>query len=290
MSSKYYIQLGADVTQFQKGIERAQKDLQKFGKKMQGIGKSMSTYVTAPLAGIAALSVSAWDKQAQAIAQVEAGLKSTGNMVGFTSQELQKMASELQNNSLFGDEEILQKVTAQMLTFTNVTGDAFSGAQQAVLDLSARLGTDLQSSALMVGKALNDPVQGITAMSRAGVQFSEDQKQLIKSLVETGNRAEAQRIILAELETQYGGSAKAAAEVGAGPMIQLKNSIGDLTEEFGKIITEALSPFIDFLKEMVVRFQNVDESTKKWIVVIGGLAAAIGPVIAVIGTDRKSVV
>jgi hypothetical protein len=66
-------------------------------------------------------------------------------------------------------------------------------------------------------------------------------------------------------------------------MIQLKNSISDLTEEFGKIITEALRPFIDFLNEMVVRFENVDESTKKWIVILGGLAAAIGPVTWAIG-------
>jgi hypothetical protein len=114
-------------------------------------------------------------------------------------------------------------------------------------------------------------------MGRVGIQFDESQQQLIKSLAASGNLMEAQNVILAELERQYGGSAEAAV-VGAGKIIQLKNSMGDLMEEFGRIIMDAISPFIDRLKEMVTWFQGLSEETKKTIVVIAAIAAAIGPV------------
>ena len=277
------IKLSLDTQAFSSGIKNAERQLGQFGKKMSNIGKSMSTYLTLPIAALGTASVMAFDKQSKAVAQMEAGLKSTGGTVGYTSEQLQKMASDLQNNTLFGDEEILQSATAQLLTFTNITGQQFDLAQKSAADLATRLDGDLKSASIMLGKALNDPIKGLSAMGRAGVQFSEEQKEVIKSLWETGHQAEAQSMILAELEKQYGGSAEAAAAAGMGPLKQLQNSLGDLSEEFGKIISEALIPIVDKLKIAVAWFQGLDDSTKRLITVFAGIAAAIGPVIFMIG-------
>jgi phage-related minor tail protein len=271
--------VSADIRNFSTGMQNAQRELEKVSKSMRKIGQNMSLYVTAPLTAMAYKSLEAWDQQEKAMAQVEAGLRSTGNQVGITADEFAKLASEMQNNSLFGDEEILQGVTAQLLTFTNILGDEFKQAQQASVDLASRLGGDLQSASIMLGKALNDPVANLSAMSRAGVQFSEDQSTLIKQLWATGNQAQAQSLILEELEKQYGGSAAAAAAAGTGPIKQLGMAIGDLSEEFGKIIGEAIMPLVDWLKGLVHRFQELDPGTKKIIAVMAGLAAAIGPVL-----------
>ena len=277
------IRAGFDMKAFSTSSQNLTRSLENTGKKMKSIGQSMSMYVTAPIVGMMALSLKAFDEQAKSIAQVEAGLKSTGNAVGITSQQLQKMASDLQKTSLFGDEEILKNATAQLLTFTNIAGSEFKRTQEAALNLATRLDGDLKSSSIMLGKALNDPVANLSALSRAGIQFSTEQKTLVKSLVETNRLADAQNLILDELEKQYGGSAEAAARAGLGPFKQLQMSIGDLSEEFGAIIAEYLIPFADKLKGLAESFSELSDGTKKTIVVIAALAAAIGPLIFMVG-------
>ncbi|PJE26810.1 Prophage tail length tape measure protein [Pseudooceanicola antarcticus] len=203
------IDLGMNSAEFHKGMSDATRGMRNMQKEFSGlardfrkIGGRMSLALTAPLVAIGKKSMDLQKVQAQAVAQVDAALASMGTTAGFTSAELQKVASELQGNSLFGDEEILGKVTSNLLTFGNVTGDVFSRAQKMALDMSAALGQDLQGSTVMLGKALNDPAQGLTALSRVGVSFSEEQKKLIKTMVEVGDAAGAQELMLTELEKQ----------------------------------------------------------------------------------------
>jgi len=278
------VKIGADLSDFNSKMQAATDKIGDVGKKMQSIGSTLSVAVTAPIVALGAASVLAFDKQAQGLAQVETAVRSTGMAAGFSVDELAKKAADLQKNSIFGDEQIMKEMTANLLTFTNIAGQEFDRTQQAAIDLATRMGTDLKSATIQLGKALNDPVANLSALSRSGIQFSEDQKEVIKSMAESGRMADAQRVILSELERQFGGAGAAAAAAGLGPMRQLSNSIGDLTEDFGKIILDALAPFIDFGKRVVERLLALDDSTKKWIVIIGGAVAAIGPLIAIIGT------
>ncbi len=272
------VRIGADTRGLNKDLGKVQRQMRGMTGNMQKLGRSITQSVTLPLAGMAALSVRAFQNQAKAIAQVEAGLKSTGNVAGKTSAELQKMASDLQKTTLFGDEDILQNATAQLLTFTNITGQQFDRTQKAALDLATRLDGDLKSASIQLGKALNDPVANLSALSRSGIQFSAEQKEVIKSLAETGRLAEAQTIILDELNKQYGGSAEAAA-LADGGITQLGNAIGDLGEEIGRIVVRGIAPMIDKLRGMVEGFSNLSEGTKLAIVRLGALAAAFGPVL-----------
>ena len=276
------VTIGAKTSQFDKALGASMSKMKNFGRSTKRLGKNMTMGLTAPIAALGFTAVKAFDQQAKAIAQVEAGLKSTGGQVGYTSKQLQKMASDLQSKTLFGDEEILKDATAQLLTFTNITGEQFAQSQQAALDLATRLDGDLKSASIMLGKALNDPVANLSAMSRAGIQFSEDQKEVIKALAEGGNMAEAQSIILEELSRQYGGSAEAAAKAGTGGLKQLQNAFGDLQEEFGKVIMDFLPPVIDGLKNMLAAFQNLGPEAKKFLVIGAGIAAALGPLLVIL--------
>lgn len=276
---------GADLSGFQRALKKAQKGLKKFGKWAKQTGQTLSRNLTLPILALGVASIKAFDAQQKAIAQVEAGLKSTGNMVGFTSKQLQEMAAELQKISLFGDEDILQNVTAQLLTFTNIAQEQFEKTQVVAMDLATRVfDGNLKSASLMLGKALNDPVANLSALSRAGIQFSEDQKILIKSLAETGRLAEAQNVILAELEVQYGGSAEAARKAGLGPIEALQNQLSDLSEQIG----ERLVPYVEKLTKFIVglaeKFDGLSESQKDNIVKWGLIVAAIGPVLIIFGT------
>jgi len=276
------VTIGAQTKQFDKALGSSMSKMRNFGRSTKRLGKSMTMNLTAPIAALGFTAVKAFDQQQKAIAQVEAGLKSTGASVGFTSKQLQKMASDLQSKTLFGDEEILKDATAQLLTFTNITGDQFAKSQEAALNLATRLDGDLKSASIMLGKALNDPVANLSAMSRAGIQFSEDQKEVIKSLAESGDMAQAQSIILEELEKQYGGSAEAAAKAGTGGLKQLANAFGDLQEEFGKVIMDFMPPVIDGLKNMLAAFQNLSPQAKRFLVIGSGIAAALGPLLVIL--------
>ena len=278
------IVFGADLRGFDRAMKKAQRSITKFGNKMGNIGKNLTRNLTLPILALGAVSVRSFDKQQKAIAQVEAGLKSTGNQVGKTSQELQKMAADLQKTTLFGDEEILQGATAQLLTFTNIAGKQFERTQKIALDLATRLDGDLKSASIMLGKALNDPVANLSALSRAGIQFSIEQKKTIKSLVETNRLADAQTIILAELEKQYGGSAAAAREAGLGPIQALQNTLMDLTEDIGKIILPSLIALAKKIETLAIKFDTLSDKTKVNIVKWLAFAAALGPV--VIGVSK----
>ena len=280
----------ADLTGFSTNMQNANRKISKMGKNMQKVGRNLSVGLTAPILAFGAISLKSWDKQEKAIAQVNAGLLSTGNAVGYTSEQLQKMASDLQNTSLFGDEEILQDATAQLLTFTNIAGDQFARTQQAAIDLSTRLGGDLKSASIQLGKALNDPVANLSALSRSGIQFSKEQKAVIKSLADSNRLADAQTIILDELARQYGGAGEAASKAGLGGLKQLQNSLGDLMEDFGAIIAEAILPFVAKIKSLVSSFKDLSPETKKFIVILAGVAAAVGPLLLLAGTILPALV
>ena len=272
------VTIGASTKSFDKALGDSMRKLKNFGRNTKRLGKDLSMGVTAPLAIMGATSVQAFRVQAKAIAQVESGLQSTGNQVGYTSKQLQAMASSLQGKTLFGDEDILQNATAQLLTFTNISGDQFARTQQAALDLATRLDGDLKGASIQLGKALNDPVANLSALSRSGIQFSEEQKAVIKSMAESGRLADAQTLILDELNKQYGGSAEAAAKADGG-ITQLTNAFGDLQEQFGAILVDVLRPVIDWASDMVAKFQGLSKETQRYIVIGAGIAAAIGPLL-----------
>ena len=149
--------------------------------------------------------VSQYQVQAAAEAKLAAILKATGYSAGFTTSELKKQAAQLQKNTGVGDETILS-MQGILATFKNVRGDVFTRATSAILDMGAAMGkagkgsADVEAAVIQVGKALNDPIKGMAALSRVGIQFTEQQKEQIEGLQESGDLQAAQAIILKELE------------------------------------------------------------------------------------------
>lgn len=272
-----------------KGMGALGAQMGRAGEKMSQWGNTLSTRVTLPLVGIGALAVRAFDKSEKAIAGVRQGILSTGGAAGKTVEELVRLSAQMQKKTLFGDDEILAGATAQLLTFTNIANKEFDRTQQAVLDVATKLsmtsgGTkDLTGTAIMLGKALNDPVGNLGALSRSGIQFSDDQKQVIKSLWETGQRAEAQRVILAELEKQYGGTAEAAAKAGLGPMQQFMNQLDDTMEVIGGKLLPILVKLTEKLKSVLDWFNGLDESTQDFLISAAMIVAVLGPALKVFG-------
>ena len=178
-------------------------------------------------------------EQEKAEAKLNAVIKSTGGAAGLTATELKKMASNLQAVTTFGDETIIG-AQSLLLTFTKIGEDIFPQATETILNMAVAMETDLKSATVQLGKALNDPITGISALSRVGVQLTDTQKEQIKSFTELGDIASAQKVILGELETQFGGLARTTADTMSGALDQMKNALGDVAENIG----ESLSPLV----------------------------------------------
>lgn len=281
------IKIGADSYEFQQKTRQVEKGLDGVSKKLTSIGKSISLKLTAPLAALGGVSLHLADVQAKAEAKVRQALKTTNQAVGYNFKQLSDYASELQGKTLFGDETILNKSTARLLAFTNIAGENFKRTQALALDLSTALEMDLGSASLQLGKALSDPVMKLSSLSRAGITFTKEQTEVIKKLAQTGEVAKAQALILDELEKKFGGQAAAAAKVGLGPIQQLKNAWGDFLEQIGAAIMPFATKVSRALMVVVAMLQSMSPEMKRVIVVVAGLAAAVGPLSLGIGAVIK---
>ena len=263
-------------------FKKINKNAQVMSKSFKKIGQDLTFKVTAPIVGLGALAVRNFIKQKDAVDQVAARLKVVGDTVGVTQKQFEEAARAMQFKSLFGDEEILRDVTTQLLTFTKITNSQLMDTQQAILDIATVTKQDLKSTSIQLGKALNDPVANLGALKRSGIEFSDSQIAVIKSLAKTGQLAQAQNLILEELKNQYGGAAEAAAK--SNPYKKLQNNLGDLSELFGEIIHEILQPLLNnYIIPLVQFITLLPKPIKKVIVVISGIAAAIGPLLILIG-------
>lgn len=199
--------------------------------------------------------------------QTEAVLKSTGGAANVSAGQVGALAERLSN--LAGvDDEVIQGNANLLLTFTKVRNEVgkgnnvFDQGTEAALNMSTAMGTDMKSATVMVGKALNDPIKGITAMSRAGVQFTQQQKDQIKAMVESGNTLGAQKMILKELNTQFGGMAAASADAG----MKAKVSFDNMKEALGERLLPVFNHVASYLTSTVIPvISNLAQRLAAWL-------------------------
>jgi hypothetical protein len=267
-----------DSSEFKSGMKNAQKSLDAFTKQLDKMGTILSVTVTAPLVMMATQAIGAWADMEKATSKLNAILKSTGNVVGYSSKEMTDMAENMMKlNGVEND--LIVNSEAILLTFKAIGHDIFPRAEQAAIDISAAFGQDLQSATVMLGKALQEPVQGLAALRRVGIQLTDEQEKLIKSMVEMNDVAGAQAIILKEIESQVGGVAEAMTKTNTGAMKQMQVEWGELLEDCGRLIMEGLRPLVDIARQLIAQFSGLDDNQKKFILTVAALAAGVGPAI-----------
>jgi phage-related protein len=238
----------ADAERAVKGVDDTAKGLS-LGKVVGGaalLGGATAGFFA--LKGAISESITAQQESARIGRITESVIQSTGGAANLSAEQVDKLAVSLSQKTGVDDEAIKSGQNV-LLTFTKVRDEAgagndiFTRASAAALDLSTVLGSDLSGANLQLGKALNDPIKGVAALGRAGVQFTKEQKEQIKTLVESGDILSAQKMILAEVETQVGGAAAAAAD----PIARLKVTVDNLKESFGAGLLPIVSVAADTL-------------------------------------------
>lgn len=240
--------------------DRASAALRNFGNNASTMGNKIKKGLKIAAVGIAAAgaaaiafgvsSVKSFSESQASLAQLNSVLKSTKGVAGVTAKAATNLANSLQKVTKFSDEEVLSAENL-LLTFKGIGKDVFPRATKAVLDLSTTLNKDLGGSAIQLGKALQDPIRGITALRKSGIDFTKKQQETIRALVESGKTAEAQRLILKELESQVQGSAEAYGKTFPGQLAILKNSFDEVKESIGLAIVNGITPLMAKLAEFV---------------------------------------
>lgn len=253
-----------------------------------GLGRSIAFASTAFLggAGLGYAVRTAFTELSDATkvaAQTNAVLKSTGAIAGVTAKNVEELGKSLMQVSGV-DDEVIKGGENMLLTFTNIrnvagaNNDIFTQATKILLDMNTALGKtgegtgNLNHTAIQLGKALNDPIRGITALRRVGVNFTESQIALIKTLVQSGHTLEAQKLILQELQVEFGGSAKAAGATFPGQINRLRETLKNLSATLLRDlipqierITQRLLKWLDNTKNQ----QRVQEDFRKAIRLVG---------------------
>ena len=216
-------------------------------------GRAVGLAAVAGAVGVGVALKGAYDAavESQKIAnETERVIRTTGGAANVSAEQVGSLAESL--SEITGiDDEVIQSTENLMLTFTNVKNrvgegnDVFTQATALSLDMATALGTDASDAAIQLGKALNDPVKGITALSRSGVSFTEQQKEQIKTLVKSGDTLSAQKIILKELSTEFGGAAEAAAT----PLEKLQVKLGNFQEAIGARLIPIVDSAVGWLGE-----------------------------------------
>jgi hypothetical protein len=201
------------------------------------VGGGIALLTKAFTAGSASL-----EELEQVTGRTQAVIASTGGVAGQSAGDIRKLAEEMENLST-NDDKAVQGAENMLLTFTGIGPKAFRPATQAVIDLNAAMGggdEGLQHTAIQVGKALNDPIKGVGALSRVGVSFTAQQKAQIKTLVDHNKTLDAQKIILAELNKEFGGQGKV---FGTGPAAEARR-LADAEEDLSRSFAENLAPAV----------------------------------------------
>lgn len=234
-------------------LEKQQKELDKTGTETGGsimsTFRDMQSVMMGPFAAlqtgiriirqagqeVAALEAE-WSKQAESSAKLGAVYKSVGAEAWTTLGHLKALAGGLAETTKYADEEI-ESMEAVLLGFRKIQGVNFDKAVASALDMAQVMGLDLTNAAQSIGKALDDPIAGLDSLQRQGFRWTEQEKEMLKQMVETGNIAKAQGIILSELSKTFGGAAEAVAKT-SGAMKEMKDkAIGELKEEMGRAIS-----------------------------------------------------
>ena len=255
--------------QFMSSLRKTSSFMKKWGRNLQKTGQNLTRNLTLPIVAFGAASVKAFDDQVKAETKLRTALG--GNAEAYS--RLVNQAKELQKVTLFGDEATIE--AQSFLAQLGLNEEAIFRLTPLIQDFASAQGIKLTDAAKLVAKSVGSSTN---ALSRYGISIS--------GAVGSQDRLES---AVNALSTAFGGQSEAIAKEGLGPLTQLKNQLGDVAEEFGKIVLENIEPFKNSLKGLADRLSNLTDTQKKNIVEFSKYALIIGPLIFILGQLATSI-
>lgn len=227
------------------GKDNASDDIRRVEKSLGNLGKSALAFGAGFIAADKAIQFATeslgefLDAESQA-RKLDLTLRNLGAAAPVTASEVQRMADEIHRLTTFEDDAAIE-ASRLLLAVQGLTKQGFNQAMTVSADLAAMLGTDLPDAAGTLAKALADPAKGMKLLRGAGILLDADEKNLIKTMAETGTAADAMALLLETVAERVKGSAAEMRETTAGELEMMKKDWNDLKEWFGK---NAIAPAI----------------------------------------------
>lgn len=208
------------------------------------------TAATAAAIGVGAAATAGYQfvqayGEAQAVAAATNTLiENTGGRANVTAEQVAALGQEIMGYGVASDEAV-GSAANQLLAMENVRNEAgrgndiFTRAIRLGADYAAVTGQDMTSATFRFGRALNDPVRGMSLLRRTGIQFTESQQAQITALAESGDLLGAQRILLEALEGRYKGAAETFGTLVPGQLGRARESFGEAAEALGEELAPA---------------------------------------------------
>lgn len=237
--------------------------------KLGGLGGTIAGIAGIATAGAVLSKVIRSTIEAEdAVFKLDQAYKVFGKTVGVTRENILQFSNDTQRATIFGDEELTRAQTL-LLRFASVTGKTFERARVAAVDFAAATGQSVESASQIIGRAIERPEIALRQLRASGVIFSKSQEEIIRKLADTGQRAKASEILLAELENRFKGTAEAARNTLGGALTALGNAFGDLfeAEEGGRALADAVNGLTEAIANPVLRtaIQGVGSEMLKWL-------------------------
>lgn len=282
MTDELKVLVTAEVDKAVKNLDDLDKKTNETENSFKKLGEVIaSAALTKAVISFGQESVQAAEEASRSMRLLASTVEATGAGAWTSADALHNMAVEFRNMTGIDNGKIEQMQTV-LLGFKNISGPTFKEATAAILDMSTVMNMDLSSAAQAVGKALDDPINGIDSLRRQGFAFTDEQKKVIRTLIETGETAKAQKIILDELAGTYGGAAEAANN----SFSQLQNAFGELKETVGTHIEPMVTAIAERVLDLIEGFNGLDAGTQRMILTAGGFVAMMpGVVLAIKGVS-----
>lgn len=288
--SNVNIKFGVNMDSFRTSMQSVERTFQKTGDKLQNIGKKLSLGITLPIVALGAASL-------KSASDAEETFSKFDTVFGGVRKSAEEAFKTLRSE--YGLSSIAAK---DMLSSTGDLLVGFGFSQKAALDLSSevnKLAVDLASfnnyegGAAGASKALTSALLGEReALKGLGIVISEnDVKKKIATMTSEGFRfaseKEAKAQATFQLALEQSGNALGDYErtkMSAANQTKLFWArLEDLRVTFGAHILPLFTKGIVLVNKLVEGFLNLPDSTKKIIMGITGIAAAVGPLLTGLG-------
>ena len=260
------VKIGADISELEAGLSKVSRQVEDTGKRMTQMGKTLTTRVTAPLTALAGVAVRSFGIQEKAELQLRAALQANGRQVETLFGQYNEFAQEMQRVTVVGDETTLAMLSqAESL---GITGDAAQRAVKNSIAMQSAFGVNAQSALRYTAALEEGNATMLTRYIPALREIDDESERVAKAQEILGNAFSA---------------AESEAEGSTGQMVQMKNAVGDLMEVVGEVVSDAIMPMVNRVKELAESAQTLNPEIVKFGVGVLAAVAAIGPALVILG-------
>lgn len=250
------------------GLTSMSDKFEAVGKKMQSVGKSLTTHVSLPIIGALGLSTKAAIEDEASASKLA---NTMHNVTGATKEQVAAVEDWILKTSLASgvSDDKLRPALQNLVVATKDTKTAQSEMATA-MDIATSKGLDVEAVTKAMAKAHGGNVGalgklGIATKDASGATLSYDQ-------------------IMKNAQQTFGGATAKHAATGAGGMARMKVAMNEAAESIGQVLIPFLAQAGQWLSKLAGWINNLSGPQKTWVVGIALVAAALGPLIGLLGT------